>query len=40
MQIIQMKIDMMEKNNQAMARAEQEQQKREIYSTLGKIPKY
>ena len=29
MQIIQMKIDMMEKNNQAMARAEEEQKKRE-----------
>ena len=40
MQIIQMKIDMMEKNNQAMARAEEEQKKREIYSTLGKVLKY
>ena len=40
MQIIQMKIDMMEKNNQAMARAEEEEKKREIYSTLGKVLKY
>ena len=36
MQIIQMKIDMMEKNNQAMARAEEEQKQRQFESTLNK----